>query len=176
METQHGDRVHSSSSAASRAPRFSTTTLSWSARSTIALRLRDETPPAISAANRLFCINSISMSFALDTVNFKKPFGRRKRVFLFERYPTLGINVVPLNFRLTRQSIPLGFLHDGFTLLNLSDWNRINFLVRFFTMGRVFLDFGAISMLSQSTRGRSTGPLAESTRIFRAKHSPGQMT
>jgi hypothetical protein len=49
----------------------------------------------------------------LCTTNFLNLLGRKCLVFLSEPYPILGIKVTPLNFLLTRESIPFGLRQLG---------------------------------------------------------------
>lgn len=56
-------------------------------------------------------------------------------VFRLDPKPIEGIIIDPLNLLRTLLSIPFGFLHDGLTVLNLSDWNRLKVFVLFFTIG-----------------------------------------
>ena len=48
-----------------------------------------------------------------------------RRTFLLLPYPIFGMAIWPLNLLRTLLSIPLGFRHDSFTVLNRSDWWRL---------------------------------------------------
>mmetsp|Transcript_66573 Transcript_66573/g.124228 ORF Transcript_66573/g.124228 Transcript_66573/m.124228 type:complete len:115 (+) Transcript_66573:121-465(+) len=99
---------------------------------------------ANSPAKVLLFISSSSRSSALEIKNFLKPPGMRCLVFLLFPYPILTILMLPLNFLLTTESIPLGFLQDSETLMNLSEKCLLNFLVLFFVILMWFTDLTPI--------------------------------
>ena len=57
------------------------------------------------------------------------------RPFSSNTNPIFGIGKFPLNRRLTRLSIPLGFRQLSPTRMKRSDWKRVKRFVRFLTMG-----------------------------------------
>merc|ERR1711992_212308 len=91
---------------------------------------------AISAQKtRLFIINTSNSDTLLTTKRLKFLWSlQRWRSAALVPYPTEGIRYCPLNRRRTRESIPLGFLHEASTRSNRSDWWRMNRLLRLRTI------------------------------------------